>query len=134
MDDYGQSVSRCPSCGGTILTPAEAAAHVCPTALTADPTTEQVADAALATRLKTAQRAALLPTREALMADARKCVQAIVDGWDREVEAIVILGPKGTLDKVAVVRFLDGDHRQRQKQILNHVLSKSGSYRRMNGS
>jgi len=133
MDDYGQSVSKCPACGNSILTPADAAAHVCPN-LVPDPTPEQVRGADLATQIKAAARASIQPTKEALVADARKMIQAVVDGWDQEVEVIVILVPRGTLDNMAVHRFLHGDHKQRMRQIFDHILKKLGGYRRMNGS
>jgi len=133
MDDYGQSVSKCPACGNSISTPAEAAAHVCPnTAI--DPTPEHVHNADLATKIKAAARASIQPTREHLTADARRMVQAVVDGWDQEVETIVILVPKGTLDNMAVMRFLQGEHKQRMRQIFDLILKKLGGYRRMNGS
>lgn len=134
MDDYGQHTDKCPNCWEQISTPAEAAAHVCATAGTPDPTQQQVTDARIATAVKAAQRATIQPTPEKLRADAKAMVQAIVDGWDREVECIVILVPKGTLDNMAVSRFLVGEHRERQRQIFNRALSKASNLRRMNGS
>jgi len=136
MNDVDLFSNRCPSCGNTIDTPAQAAAHVCPTDQNRqDPTPEQVALAARQTREKAALRAALLPTQAALQADARLIAQTVVDCWDREVECIVILVPKGTLDNLAVCRFLHGEHRERQRQIFQRVLARAASSsRKMNGS
>ena len=87
-----EKISSCPSCKQSLYTPAEMAAHNCPT----DDTQDAATIAKMKSIVATAERAAIQPTPEALTSGCASAVQQLWDFWDGEVEAIVIMVPKGS--------------------------------------
>ena len=89
-----ERVDRCPSCQQYLATPAEMAAHVCPSNesnFSVD-LAKQASDRALAERQK------LRPTKEQLFKDSMSACQQLNDFWDGEVDVIVALVPRQTME------------------------------------
>jgi hypothetical protein len=124
VDGFGPQ-SRCPSCGDEISTAAAAAAHVCPKHHTFhDPTQEEVSAASALSLVKAAERAAVKPTPAKLLEDARKICEAVVTGWDGEVECIVALVPKNSTGIATVRTAMD---RERARYLLRAMLQRLGN-------
>lgn len=96
-------ITKCPSCGESLDSPAEFAAHVCPQ----DDSQGAQALAKIQTSQARAERQRLRPTQENLLKDSAEATRQINDAWDSEVEVIVVLLPKGTMNAVWCTNLTD---------------------------
>lgn len=89
-----EKVDKCPSCRQYLGTPAEMAAHVCPS----NDSNFSVDLAKAASDRALAERQRLRPTREQLFRDATSACQQLNDFWDGEVDNVVVMVPRGSMD------------------------------------
>jgi hypothetical protein len=103
---YGEAtmrVDQCPVCGESLQTPAEFAAHVCPK----DDSQGAQALAKIQSSQARQERQNLRPTQENLLKDSAQATREINDAWDGEVEVIVVLIPKGTMNAAWCTNMTD---------------------------
>lgn len=113
-----ERLSKCPACETPILTPADAAAHVCPSNPT-NPSSEEVDLAELASKEALKERKKIKPTKDMLLKDSITACQQLSEFWDGEVDMIVVMIPKDTLN---VAYCTSISHAERLRAVFQKLL------------